>query len=294
VVRVPAVNEPPTPTESPDLPAVKNSVESILGHSFARPGLLREAMTHRSATRPGAHGTGSNERLEFIGDRVLGLLMAEWLIERFPHEQEGDLGRRLALLVSQPVLAEVSEVIGLGEVLKVSPGEARAGVRRRATVLADVLEAALGALYLDGGIECARGFVRRAWDSVLAAQTEPPKDPKTTLQEWVQARGLDLPHYQVTTRSGPPHAPVFEVTVAAGEFSGVGTAGSKRAAEQLAAEALLLEAGLLGAGLQVGKPGGAGQQGAGPSSVRPGDDAPSDRGTSEEGPADAGPRSSGA
>ncbi len=281
---MPAVSKPPTLIEAPDLPAVKHSVESILDHSFARPGLLREALTHRSAIRPGAHGSGSNERLEFIGDRVLGLLMAEWLIERFPHEQEGDLGRRLALLVSQPVLAEVSEAIGLGEVLKVSPGEARAGVRRRATVLADVLEAALGALYLDGGIECARGFVRRAWGSVLTAQTEPPKDAKTTLQEWVQGRGLGLPHYQVTTRSGPPHAPVFEVTVAAGEFTGVGTAGSKRAAEQLAAEALLQGAGLQGTGLNGVGLLGVGLQGAGLGDV----------GLSDEVSGNAGPRSDGA
>jgi len=264
-------------------PPLTGPIESILGHSFARPALLREALTHRSATRPGARGSGSNERLEFIGDRVLGLLMAEWLIERFPHEQEGHLGRRLALLVSQPVLAEVSEVIGLGEVLKVSPGEARAGVRRRATVLADVLEAALGALYLDGGIECARTFVRRAWDSVLAAQTEPPKDAKTTLQEWVQARGLGLPHYQVTTRSGPPHAPVFEVTVAAGAFSGIGTAGSKRAAEQLAAEALLQGVGPQGAGLS-----GANLAGAAPNDVAPNDVAPNDVTPNGEGSNDAG------
>jgi ribonuclease-3 len=239
-------------------------IETILGHSFARPGLLHEALTHRSATRPGARGSGSNERLEFIGDRVLGLLMAEWLIERFPHEQEGDLGRRLALLVSQPVLAEVSEASGLGDVLRVSPGEAQAGVRRRATVLADVLEAVLGALYLDGGIECARAFVRQAWDGVLAAQTQPPKDAKTTLQEWVQARGLGLPQYQVTARSGPPHAPVFEVTVAAGQFSGVGTAGSKRAAEQLAAEALLRDAEPQRAGPRSERP-----QGEGPRIVEP-------------------------
>ena len=118
-------------------------------------------MTHRSAV----HGrgrlrgaSGSNERMEFVGDRVLGLLIAEWLAERFPHEQEGDLGRRLAVLVSQPVLADVAETIGLGEALSVAPGEAKAGVRRRATVLADALEAALGALYLDGGLELARAF----------------------------------------------------------------------------------------------------------------------------------------
>jgi ribonuclease-3 len=217
------------------------SIETILGHDFVRPELLREAMTHRSALQGHGRGRarGSNERMEFIGDRVLGLLIAEWLAERFPREQEGDLGRRLAVLVSQPVLAEVADAIGLGEALAVAPGEAKAGVRRRATVLADALEAALGALYLDGGIERARDFVRRAWDGVMGRLEKPPRDAKTMLQEWVQARGLDLPAYDVVSRVGPPHAPEFVVTVAVGGRTGSGTAGSKRAAEQLAAKDLL-------------------------------------------------------
>jgi ribonuclease-3 len=216
-------------------------IEIILGHHFARPELLREAMTHRSAVhgRGRPRGKGSNERMEFVGDRVLGLLIAEWLAERFPSEQEGDLGRRLALLVSQPVLAAVADEIGLGETLSVSPGEARAGVRRRATVLADALEAALGALYLDGGIEPAREFVRRAWDGAMVGQESPPKDAKTALQEWVQARSLELPEYVIASRAGPPHAPEFVVTVSVGGFSGTGTAGNKRAAEQMAAQDLL-------------------------------------------------------
>jgi ribonuclease-3 len=216
-------------------------IEAILGHDFTRADLLREAMTHRSALtgRGRGRGRGSNERMEFVGDRVLGLLIAEWLAERFPREQEGELGRRLAQLVSQPVLAVVAEQVGLGETLTVAPGEARAGVRRRATVLADALEAALGALYFDGGLERARDFVRRAWAGVMDAQEAPPKDAKTALQEWVQARGMPLPEYIVTSSIGPPHAPEFAVTVAVGEFVGTGTAGSKRAAEQLAAQALL-------------------------------------------------------
>jgi ribonuclease-3 len=221
---------------------VSQTLDDILGYRFTRSDLPREALTHRSALqgkRP-AHGssTGSNERLEFIGDRVLGLLIAEWLAERFPEEQEGDLGRRLASLVSQPVLAQVAETIGLGEALSVAPGEARAGVKRRATVLADALEAALGAIYLDGGLEPAREFVRRAWSGPMTAQEAPPKDAKTALQEWAQKRALDLPEYRVSARSGPPHDPVFEVTVTVGESSGTGTAGNKRAAEQLAAEHL--------------------------------------------------------
>ncbi len=114
-------------------------MEELLGHRFSRPDLLREALTHRSAARRGALGAASNERLEFMGDRVLGLLISEWLVERFPAEQEGELGRRLAHLVSQPVLASVAEAIGLGAALSVSPGEAKAGVKQRATVLADAL-----------------------------------------------------------------------------------------------------------------------------------------------------------
>lgn len=215
------------------------SFEAILGHAFQRPALLREALTHRSALQGQGRGHASNERLEFIGDRVLGLAMAEWLAERFPREQEGALGRRLAYLVSQPVLADVAEKVGLAAALSVAPGEARAGVARRATVLADALEAALGALYLDGGLEAARNFVRRAWADVMDGQLEPPKDAKTSLQEWAQKRGLELPAYSVTDRSGPPHAPSFTVTVSVGDLDAAGTAGSKRAAEQRAAEALL-------------------------------------------------------
>jgi ribonuclease-3 len=232
--------EPPGDGCALSASALTTPIETILGHDFARPELLREAMTHRSAVHGrGRRGKGSNERMEFVGDRVLGLLIAEWLAERFPREQEGDLGRRLAVLVSQPVLAEVAEAIGLGETLAVAPGEAKAGVRRRATVLADALEAALGALYLDGGIERARGFVRRAWDTAMIRLETPPRDAKTMLQEWVQARGLGLPAYTVISRVGPPHAPEFVVTVSAGGFTGSGTAGSKRAAEQLAAKDLL-------------------------------------------------------
>jgi ribonuclease-3 len=133
----------------------------------------------------------------------------------------------------------VAETIGLGEALSVAPGEARAGVKRRATVLADALEAALGAIYLDGGLDPAREFVRRAWEGAMVAQEAPPKDAKTALQEWAQKRGLELPAYTVSARTGPPHAPVFVVTVSVGDLpSGEGTAGSKRAAEQLAAEHL--------------------------------------------------------
>jgi ribonuclease III len=211
--------------------------ESILGHVFARPELLREALTHRSVA--GRRGGFSNERLEFIGDRVLGLLIAEWLAERFPKEQEGELGRRLAHLVSQPVLAEIADASGLATVLSVGPGAARAGVKQQAAVLADALEAAIGAVYLDGGLEPARGCVRRAWDGAMTQLAAPPKDPKTALQEWLQARGHDLPEYVVATRTGPSHSPEFVITVSSGSQTGTGVAKSKRAAEQAAATDLL-------------------------------------------------------
>ena len=221
------------------------SAEAILGHVFARPDLLREALTHRSAAsglrgaRRGATVTASNERLEFVGDRVLGLLVAEWLAERFPAEQEGELGRRLASLVSQPVLAAIAEAAGLSAVLSVAPGESRAGVRKRATVLADAMEAAIGAMFLDGGLSPARRFVRAAWEAAMVAQAAPPKDAKTALQEWAQGRGQPLPAYVVASREGPPHAPVFVITVEVDGRIGAGTAGSKRAAEQDAATNLL-------------------------------------------------------
>src|ERR1700741_2628834 len=154
---------------------MSESFEAILGHAFRRPDLLSEALTHRSAAQGRGRGRASNERLEFIGDRVLGLTMAEWLAERFPREQEGDLGRGLAYLVSHPVLANVAKTIGLAAAFSVSPGEAKAGITRRATVLADALEAALGALYLDGGLDAARSFVRRAWQDAMLSQVEPPK-----------------------------------------------------------------------------------------------------------------------
>src|ERR1700733_4755811 len=219
---------------------MSGSFEAILGHSFKHPSLLKEALTHRSALHGHGRTHGSNERLEFIGDRVLGLAVAEWLAERFPREQEGELGRRLAYLVSQPVLARVAETVGLATELSVSPGEAKSGVAKRATVLADALEAALGALYMDGGLEVARDFVRRAWNDAMVVQAEPPKDAKTALQEWAQKRGLDLPAYSIDRRSGPPHAPEFTVSVTVGSSAANGTDGNRRAAEQLAAEALLV------------------------------------------------------
>ena len=216
--------------------------ERMLGHGFSDRTLLAEALTHRSALqgqlRRGKK-TRSNERLEFIGDRVVGLVIAEWLIERFPQEQEGALGRRHAQLVSRPTLAEIAECAGLGATLALGASEERAGVAQLANVLADALEAMIGATYLDGGIEPVRRFIRGAWARALDDMVEPPTDPKTALQEWLMARGLPLPAYRVVSRSGPSHAPEFAISVTGAGGEGVGKAGSKRLAERAAAADLL-------------------------------------------------------
>ena len=220
--------------------------QRILSHRFADPDRLREALTHRSAAhgnrtlhRGERRGVGSNERLEFIGDRVLGLLIAEWLLERYPAEQEGELGPRQARLVSRTVLASVADQVGMTGLLAIAPNEARAGVGSLSTVLADAMEAAIGALYLDGGLEPARRFVRTAWSPVLDAMLEPPKDPKTQLQEWLAARGKAPPRYTVLSCEGPSHAPHFVIEVAGAGQAAAGEGSSKRTAERQAAAALL-------------------------------------------------------
>ncbi len=215
--------------------------EELLGHRFGRPELLREALTHRSAAggRAKRRGQASNERLEFIGDRVLGLLVAEWIAERYPEEQEGQLGPRHAYLVSREALVLVGDEIGFSRVLSLGANETLTGVGRQANVVADAMEAAIGALYLDGGLEAARRFVRGAWVAAMEAQKLPPKDAKTALQEKLLGHGQKLPVYEVVASVGPSHAPKFLVRATGGGRTATGEAGSKRAAERNAAAALL-------------------------------------------------------
>jgi ribonuclease-3 len=234
-----------------DLETQRRVAEGIMGHQFARPSLLTEALTHRSAAHSkrgagnrtrGQHerrGAGSNERLEFVGDRVLGLVIAEWLIERFPEEQEGELGRRFAQLVSRPILAGIAESLGLQAALAIAPNEARAGVGALANTLADAMEAAIGALFLDAGLDQARRFVRGAWASAMEGQLQPPKDAKTALQEWLMARAMPLPAYVEMDRTGPSHAPSFVIEVTGAGQSGTGSGTNKREAERAAAADLL-------------------------------------------------------
>ena len=214
-----------------------------LGHTFARPELLAEALTHRSALdrQPDLKATfpHGNERLEFLGDRVLSLAMADLLLQRFPHEREGELARRHAALVRATALAEIAGEIGLGAELRLGDSEQQAEAVRP-TILSDGLEAVLGAIFLDAGFAAAAACVERLWGERLSAGLSAPRDAKTSLQEWAQARRLPLPAYREVGREGPPHAPVFVVDVAIkGHEPSRGRAGNKREAERLAAAALL-------------------------------------------------------
>jgi len=210
-----------------------------LGHRFANPGLLEQALTHRSAADPKRSQLDSNERLEFLGDRVLALLMSEWLTERFPEEREGDMGKRLASLVARDALAKVAEALGLRGMLRVPESEGRAGLRERANVLADAVEALLGAIYLDAGLPPARALVRREWERMMGADPRPPVSAKSRLQEWTLGRALGLPEYHLVSTSGPSHQPFFVVSVLAAGREAEGMGESKRAAEQAAAETWL-------------------------------------------------------
>lgn len=215
-----------------------------LPHSFRRPELLLHALTHRSAADPRRSMLDSNERLEFVGDRVLALVMAEWLAERFPQEREGDLGKRMAVLVAQDTLARIATDLGIGAALRVTTNEERAGVRGRASVLSDALEALLGALYVDGGLEPARTLIRREWSAQLEAPLKPPSSPKTRLQEWSLGKGLGLPEYIAVSSSGPSHNPIFVVRAVAAGQEAEGMGENKRAAEQAAALRLLQQLGV--------------------------------------------------
>ncbi len=221
----------------------------LIGHAFARPELLADALTHPSALPPPRRQgrrhlrrapRGGYERLEFLGDRVLGLVIANSLWRRFVDEPEGHLTRRLTSLVRRDALARVAATIGLDRHLLLSPAEAAAGAARNPGILADVLEAVIAAIYLDGGFPAAFAFIERWWEPLIAEMEAPPRDPKTTLQEWAQARGLPLPAYALIATSGPDHAPRFTVAVrVAGMEEASATASSKRAAEASAAAALL-------------------------------------------------------
>ncbi len=215
-------------------------LERRLGRRFRRRELLKTALTHRSYANE--KGLGSNyERLEFLGDSVLGLVTAEWLFTEHRGVSEGRLSALKGRLVSGPVLADFGRDLGLGDFIRVGVGEARSGGREKDSILSDVVEAVIGAVFLDGGWKPARRLVRRMLDGAAADSGDSElKDPKGRLQEFLQARGQGLPQYRLADSQGPDHEKVFIVECLVGdEVEGAGEGGSKKRAEQLAAAAAL-------------------------------------------------------
>jgi ribonuclease-3 len=208
-----------------------------LGHVFRKPDLLVRAVTHASigtATRP------DNQRLEFLGDRVLGLVMAEALLGADEGAREGQLAPRFNALVRKETCADVAREVGLGDVLKLGRSEMLTGGRRKEALLGDAMEAVIAAVYQDAGFEAARALILRLWGKRIAAVEPDARDAKTSLQEWAQARGMPPPAYEEAGRSGPDHAPQFTVRVTlANGATAEAMAGSKRVAEQAAARLLL-------------------------------------------------------
>lgn len=212
-----------------------------LGHRFANPELLTQALTHPSIVQGRTPRKATPyERLEFLGDRVLGLVVADMLFRRFPTEPEGALARRHAALVRRETLARVAVQIGLPQYVALSKGEDDAGGRTNPGLLADACEAVIGALFADAGYDIAQSFVAAMWAPLMEESAAPPKDAKTALQEWAQGLGKKLPVYKTVGMEGPPHEPIFMVSVEVEGVEPVAAKGtSKRVAEQAAATEML-------------------------------------------------------
>ncbi len=220
-------------------------LETAIGHTFADPKLLMRAVTHVSAASSDVTRGDTYQRLEFLGDRVLGLAVSDMLFTAFPEAAEGELSRRLADLVRKESCAEVAVEWGVGPHIRLGDGEAQTGGRKKIAILGDVCEAVIGAVFVDAGFETARDVVVRAWTARMHAPRRPLRDPKTALQEWAQARGKPTPVYREVMRSGPPHAPVFTIAVEIEDMdSAEATGASKRIAEQSAAQAFLIREGV--------------------------------------------------
>lgn len=219
---------------------VSPELQTRLGHRFADESLLRRALTH-----PSAEGSNNYQRFEFLGDRVLGLAIAKWLLETFPQADEGELAVRYNALVRKEACAEVAERLDLGRHIVMGGGEEKAGGRRKAAILGDACEALIAALYLDGGHEVAERFVRTEWSALIERSGKVPQDAKTALQEWAQGAGRPVPRYVLAGRTGPDHAPEFTVSVEVeGQSTLTARGASKRQAEQAAARAMLEKLGL--------------------------------------------------
>jgi len=212
-----------------------------LGYRFADPDLLERALTHSSAVSPGKRIERSYQRLEFLGDRVLGLVVADMLYRRYPKANEGELSRTLNTLVRKETCAVIARQLELGPELYLGSSEARTGGAEKDAILGDVTEAVIGAIYCDGGLGRAYEFVERLFGDFLVDGQANRADAKTTLQEWAQARGLEPPTYTETERTGPDHAPEFTIAVTLGDFDPLTATGpSKKIAEHKAAELFLI------------------------------------------------------
>ncbi len=224
----------------------RGPLEERIGYKFADKTLLERALTHISALSGGPQNRGgSYQRLEFLGDHVLGLVISDMLYRAFAKANEGELSRRLADLVRKETCAEVGRAMDLGPALKLGNSESHAGGRLRTTILADACEALVGAVFLDSGYEAAEKLIEKFWKERMLKPLRPLRDPKTILQEWAQARGLPTPEYRELARTGPHHNPKFKVAVVLPDHSPAeGIGSSKRAAEQSAAAAMLARVGV--------------------------------------------------
>ena len=216
-------------------------LQARLGYHFADPDLLDRALTHSSAVSPAKRVERSYQRLEFLGDRVLGLVVADMLYRRFPRANEGELSRALNTLVRKETCASIARELDLGSELNLGESEARTGGAAKEAILGDVTEAVIGAIYCDGGLGRAFEVIERLLGEHLGQAGTERADAKTTLQEWAQARGLEPPNYVEVERTGPDHAPMFTISVQLGAFDAVSASGpSKKLAEHKAAERFLV------------------------------------------------------
>ena len=217
------------------------TLEDRLAYHFKDPHLLACALTHVSAAGGAAGRSKNYQRLEFLGDRVLGLAIAEMLFATFPKASEGELSQRLSELVRRDTCADIALAWDVGPYLKLGGGDMQSGGRSSRPILADVCESIIGAVFLDGGYEAARALVERSFADRMTASRPLLRDPKTVLQEWAQGRGLPTPTYHLVEQTGPDHAPRFQVEARVGPLqTALGSAATKRAAEQDAAQNLLV------------------------------------------------------
>lgn len=218
-----------------------NELQNRLGYRFSNPELLERALTHASAIAPARRVTHSYQRLEFLGDRVLGLVVADMLHSKLQKSNEGELSRALNALVRKESCAAIARQLDIGSALRLGDSEARSGGAEKDAILADVAEAVIGAIYLDGGFDPAYRFVEHFFGQLVDLDSAGRNDAKTALQEWAQGRGLEPPTYREVARSGPDHAPEFTIAVDVPGFKSAKSMGkSKKIAEHLAAEAFLL------------------------------------------------------